>query len=282
MTDFLHKWLSSIQNGGSSNTGGHSVVPGSFRINGSSVEVLHSPDQFFSTLRDAVSASQSRVSLAALYIGHGQLEQELLSTIRDKLQEKTVFTKQSAGTSGDDATASASSDFELNVLVDYSRALRRLPPAARTGKQLQKRKDDDDDDAGTAGLDAEVAQQLGGASLLWEYIFGDERRLQGKGDVDDGLLGGSPTSASREGVHTARCSGGGGVAAQIALFQHPILSASPLLQRLPGVLRESMAVQHIKAYVVDDTVRCVAWVVFWKSLFVPVLARTHARTHVRL
>ena len=101
--EFLAEWLNATAGEGISK-------PPIFPADGDNIEVLATPKQFFETLCDEISVSRSRISLAALYIGPGELERKMLSTIRSKVQEQL-----SLGTR-----------FDVSILVDHSRALRPL------------------------------------------------------------------------------------------------------------------------------------------------------------
>ena len=227
--EFLRGWYDRIVDTAVARAPGPAVFP----ANGNDVDILESPAQFFETLCTEIGRCQSRVSLAALDIGHGELERRLLSTIRAKLQERVALNRALArhqinhNAAAAAAAAAAAGAFQLNMLVDYNRALRSFP-----------QKKSAEHDAGAIMPAADINQRLGQASLLWQHVFGD-------GLADDVANANTPYGDEAAPI----------IAAQIALFRHPKFDESPLLERVPGSLRETIAVQHVKAYVIDDTVR---------------------------
>ncbi|XP_077407774.1 CDP-diacylglycerol--glycerol-3-phosphate 3-phosphatidyltransferase, mitochondrial isoform X2 [Vanacampus margaritifer] len=81
-----------------------------FRVNGSRVHVLASPDQFYQTLKARVRTAKRRVVLASLYLGTGQLEQDLV----DCMQEALESSREN----------SHAPDLKVSVLLDYTRGSR--------------------------------------------------------------------------------------------------------------------------------------------------------------
>uniref|UniRef100_A0A914VQ02 CDP-diacylglycerol--glycerol-3-phosphate 3-phosphatidyltransferase n=1 Tax=Plectus sambesii TaxID=2011161 RepID=A0A914VQ02_9BILA len=79
----------------------------------SSVEILHTPEEFFLKLKELIKSSQKRIILSALYLGTGSLEQELVDCIRHALETT-------------DAT------FRVRVLFDYTRGTRGIQQASST------------------------------------------------------------------------------------------------------------------------------------------------------
>ncbi|KAI9714827.1 MAG: CDP-diacylglycerol--glycerol-3-phosphate 3-phosphatidyltransferase [Bogoriella megaspora] len=57
----------------------------SFKVHANQIAVLRSPDEFYETLKAKIRNAKSRIYLSTLYVG--KTEHELLSTIRDALQE---------------------------------------------------------------------------------------------------------------------------------------------------------------------------------------------------
>jgi len=207
---FLECWSDAIRT--SSNRNGHQSQPKSAAVcvSGDSIEVLSTPSEFYETLCEEIEKSQKRISLASLYIGHAELEQKLLRTLRRKLQQQS---------NNVDLTDGHGSQFHLHILVDFARALRRLPQ--------NNGHDRDPDSSEHARPDG--VKQLGQASILWEHVFGH--------------------------MNTADENQGNTVSAQVSLFRHPKFDTAAVLDRIPGSLKETVAVQHIKAYCFDDTVR---------------------------
>ncbi|KAG7227713.1 hypothetical protein INR49_029475 [Caranx melampygus] len=48
-----------------------------FRVPGTSIHILTSPDQFYQAMKARIKTAKRRVVMASLYLGTGQLEQEL-------------------------------------------------------------------------------------------------------------------------------------------------------------------------------------------------------------
>ncbi|KAM9774176.1 CDP-diacylglycerol--glycerol-3-phosphate 3-phosphatidyltransferase, mitochondrial isoform X1 [Syngnathus typhle] len=81
-----------------------------FRVNGARVHVLTSPDQFYQTLKARVRTAKRRVVLASLYLGTGQLEQDLVDCMQEAL-ENSQENKHAP-------------DLKVSVLLDYTRGSR--------------------------------------------------------------------------------------------------------------------------------------------------------------
>jgi phosphatidylserine/phosphatidylglycerophosphate/cardiolipin synthase-like enzyme len=223
--EFLDVWLdrlaSDVEGDGGTTRQPPPVV---FSLSGDDVHVLDTPRAFYDTLCAEIAGAERRVSLASLYIGHGDLERQLLTTVRRKLEETHLRAGRAA--------------FDLTVVVDYTRALRRFPPHAAAASATEQ----------LAAPPHEVVKRLGQASVLWQHVFG--------GGLADRLVAGpNRDDADVERAHT--------ITAQIGLFKHPKFASSWLSERIPGFFRETVAVQHVKAYVVDDMVRCarMGWLV---------------------
>ena len=208
---FLDRWYSRLSR--AADKEGNGFTPAVFPVQGDDVEVLESPTQFYNTLCDEIRQSQQRVSLAALYIGDGALEQQLLSTLRDTLHRH----------SHPDTSAQGQKTFRLNILVDYARAIRGI------------RSDIADNSHSSSSPPQQCVDELGQASRIWWEIFGNNPSV---------LATNRPGNATQ-----------GRSSARISLFRHPKFDESRVLDKVPGVLRETVAVQHIKAYVIDNTVR---------------------------
>ncbi|CAJ1080015.1 CDP-diacylglycerol--glycerol-3-phosphate 3-phosphatidyltransferase%2C mitochondrial [Xyrichtys novacula] len=81
-----------------------------FRVPGTHIHILSSPDQFYQTMKARIKTAKRRVVMASLYLGTGQLEQELVDCMEEALQR-----------SQDD---SVSPDLKVSVLLDYTRGSR--------------------------------------------------------------------------------------------------------------------------------------------------------------
>lgn len=77
-----------------------------FRVPGARVHILTSPDQFYQAMKARIRTAQRRVVMASLYLGTGQLEQELVDCMEEALQR------------------SQGGDLKVSVLLDYSRGSR--------------------------------------------------------------------------------------------------------------------------------------------------------------
>ncbi|XP_070846359.1 CDP-diacylglycerol--glycerol-3-phosphate 3-phosphatidyltransferase, mitochondrial isoform X2 [Chaetodon trifascialis] len=81
-----------------------------FRVPGAHIHVLTSPDQFYQAMKARIKTAKRRVVMASLYLGTGQLEQELVDCMEEALQ-------RSQGNSRD-------SDLKVSILLDYTRGSR--------------------------------------------------------------------------------------------------------------------------------------------------------------
>ncbi|TSK14780.1 CDP-diacylglycerol--glycerol-3-phosphate 3-phosphatidyltransferase, mitochondrial [Bagarius yarrelli] len=79
-----------------------------FRVPGGRIHILHSPDEFYQTMKARFKTVRSRVVIASLYLGTGPLEQDLVNCIKEAL-----------GRSQQEAT-----DLKVSVLLDYTRGSR--------------------------------------------------------------------------------------------------------------------------------------------------------------
>ncbi|XP_076616883.1 CDP-diacylglycerol--glycerol-3-phosphate 3-phosphatidyltransferase, mitochondrial isoform X3 [Chaetodon auriga] len=81
-----------------------------FRVPGAHIHILTSPDQFYQAMKARIKTAKRRVVMASLYLGTGQLEQELVDCMEEALQ-------RSQGNSRDP-------DLKVSILLDYTRGSR--------------------------------------------------------------------------------------------------------------------------------------------------------------
>ncbi|KAM9831203.1 CDP-diacylglycerol--glycerol-3-phosphate 3-phosphatidyltransferase, mitochondrial [Neosynchiropus ocellatus] len=81
-----------------------------FRVPGTHVHILTSPDEFYQAMKARIRTARRRVVLASLYLGTGRLEQELVDCMQDAL-----LRSQEEG---------ASPNLKVSVLLDYTRGSR--------------------------------------------------------------------------------------------------------------------------------------------------------------
>lgn len=81
-----------------------------FRVHASQIKVLREPVQFFETLKSRARSAKSRIVLASLYLGNGELEQELVDCLYEA-SEKSKF-------------SSVQPTLQVRVLLDYTRGSR--------------------------------------------------------------------------------------------------------------------------------------------------------------
>lgn len=81
-----------------------------FRVPGTHIHILTSPDQFYQAMKARIKTAKRRVVMASLYLGTGQLEQELVDCMEDALQRSQ--------------DNSDSPDLKVSVLLDYTRGSR--------------------------------------------------------------------------------------------------------------------------------------------------------------
>ena len=79
-----------------------------FKIHGDNVKILQSPGDFYTELITNIQQSQRRVVLSALYLGTGDLEQQLVTCLDEKLLQCKAEGK----------------NFTVDVLLDYCRGSR--------------------------------------------------------------------------------------------------------------------------------------------------------------
>ncbi|CAL9699267.1 unnamed protein product [Knipowitschia caucasica] len=85
------------------------LVP-AFRVPGTRIHILHSPDQFYQTMKARIRTAQRRVVMASLYLGTGHLEQELVDCMEEALER----------------SEENGSRLKVSVLLDYTRGSRGL------------------------------------------------------------------------------------------------------------------------------------------------------------
>ncbi|XP_053197653.1 CDP-diacylglycerol--glycerol-3-phosphate 3-phosphatidyltransferase, mitochondrial [Scomber japonicus] len=79
-----------------------------FRVPGTHIHILTSPDQFYQTMKARIKTAKRRVVLASLYLGTGQLEQDLVDCMEEALQH----------------SQENNPDLKVSVLLDYTRGSR--------------------------------------------------------------------------------------------------------------------------------------------------------------
>uniref|UniRef100_A0AAQ6IE12 CDP-diacylglycerol--glycerol-3-phosphate 3-phosphatidyltransferase n=1 Tax=Anabas testudineus TaxID=64144 RepID=A0AAQ6IE12_ANATE len=81
-----------------------------FRVPGSHIHILTSPDQFYQAMKARIKTAKRRIVMASLYLGTGQLEQELVDCMKEALQRSQ--------------DSSNAPDLKVSVLLDYTRGSR--------------------------------------------------------------------------------------------------------------------------------------------------------------
>ncbi|XP_058476192.1 CDP-diacylglycerol--glycerol-3-phosphate 3-phosphatidyltransferase, mitochondrial isoform X1 [Solea solea] len=81
-----------------------------FRVPGTHIHILTSPDQFYQAMKDRIQTAKRRVVMASLYLGTGQLEQELVDCMEDALQRSQDHSR--------------SPDLKVSILLDFTRGSR--------------------------------------------------------------------------------------------------------------------------------------------------------------
>ncbi|XP_044033773.1 CDP-diacylglycerol--glycerol-3-phosphate 3-phosphatidyltransferase, mitochondrial [Siniperca chuatsi] len=79
-----------------------------FRVPGTHIHILTSPDQFYQAMKARIKTAKTRVVMASLYLGTGQLEQELVDCMEEALQR----------------SQENSPDLKVSILLDYTRGSR--------------------------------------------------------------------------------------------------------------------------------------------------------------
>ncbi|OUC48682.1 hypothetical protein D917_06025, partial [Trichinella nativa] len=75
-----------------------------FKICGNNVKIIESPAQFYEQLIVLVSQSRYRVTLCSLYIGTGEMERDLIASLRKAMN--------------------ANESLKVDILLDFNRARR--------------------------------------------------------------------------------------------------------------------------------------------------------------
>uniref|UniRef100_A0A8R1E7W2 CDP-diacylglycerol--glycerol-3-phosphate 3-phosphatidyltransferase n=1 Tax=Caenorhabditis japonica TaxID=281687 RepID=A0A8R1E7W2_CAEJA len=73
-------------------------------IDGANIEILNTPTDFYEKLLELTLAAEHRITLSSLYLGEGDLEKKLVSTIGERLDRGKI---------------------DVTVLLDYLRGTRR-------------------------------------------------------------------------------------------------------------------------------------------------------------
>ncbi|XP_032359080.1 CDP-diacylglycerol--glycerol-3-phosphate 3-phosphatidyltransferase, mitochondrial [Etheostoma spectabile] len=81
-----------------------------FRVPGTHIHILTSPDQFYQTMKARIKTAKRRVVMASLYLGTGQMEQELVDCMEEALQRSQEN--------------SDAPDLKVSMLLDYTRGSR--------------------------------------------------------------------------------------------------------------------------------------------------------------
>ncbi|XP_076007636.1 CDP-diacylglycerol--glycerol-3-phosphate 3-phosphatidyltransferase, mitochondrial isoform X2 [Genypterus blacodes] len=79
-----------------------------FRVPGTHIHILTSPEQFYQTMKARIKTAKRRVVMASLYLGTGPLEQDLVDCIEEALQR----------------SQDNSRDIKVSILLDYTRGSR--------------------------------------------------------------------------------------------------------------------------------------------------------------
>ncbi|KAM7381365.1 hypothetical protein PAMA_012283 [Pampus argenteus] len=79
-----------------------------FRVPGTRIHILTSPDQFYQAMKARIRTAKRRVVLASLYLGTGQLEQDLVDCMEEALQH----------------SQENNPELKVSVLLDYTRGSR--------------------------------------------------------------------------------------------------------------------------------------------------------------
>ncbi|XP_014215007.1 CDP-diacylglycerol--glycerol-3-phosphate 3-phosphatidyltransferase, mitochondrial [Copidosoma floridanum] len=82
----------------------YKVAP-AFPVKGSKVRIIHEPRDFYSTLLEKCKTARSRITIASLYLGTGQMEAELVKGMKEAIE-------------------SNGGNLQVNILLDYMRGSR--------------------------------------------------------------------------------------------------------------------------------------------------------------
>ncbi|XP_030631606.1 CDP-diacylglycerol--glycerol-3-phosphate 3-phosphatidyltransferase, mitochondrial [Chanos chanos] len=80
-----------------------------FRVPGSHIHILRSPDEFYQVMKARIKTAKRRVVMASLYLGTGPLEQDLVDCMEEALER---------------SQAQKTPDLRVSVLLDYTRGSR--------------------------------------------------------------------------------------------------------------------------------------------------------------
>ncbi|RVE59812.1 hypothetical protein OJAV_G00192210 [Oryzias javanicus] len=81
-----------------------------FRVPGTHIQILTSPEQFYQAMKARIKTAQKRVVMASLYLGTGRMEQELVDCIEEALERSEKSTH--------------SPGLKVSILLDYTRGSR--------------------------------------------------------------------------------------------------------------------------------------------------------------
>ncbi|XP_046579098.1 CDP-diacylglycerol--glycerol-3-phosphate 3-phosphatidyltransferase, mitochondrial-like isoform X1 [Haliotis rubra] len=88
-----------------------------YRVKGDQVLVITEPTQFYEVLKIKARKATSRITIASLYLGTGQLEHDLVACIREACEN---------------ARKVGNSAMKVNILLDYTRGSRGTTVSSRT------------------------------------------------------------------------------------------------------------------------------------------------------
>uniref|UniRef100_A0A8C8G709 CDP-diacylglycerol--glycerol-3-phosphate 3-phosphatidyltransferase n=1 Tax=Oncorhynchus tshawytscha TaxID=74940 RepID=A0A8C8G709_ONCTS len=80
-----------------------------FRVAGTHIHILTSPDQFYQAMKARIKTAKRRVVMASLYLGTGPLEQDLVDCMQEALQRSQEVDN---------------SDLHVSILLDFTRGSR--------------------------------------------------------------------------------------------------------------------------------------------------------------
>jgi len=98
-------------------------LPG-FRVHGSQIKIIQEPEQFYQELINKISSSKSRIVMAALYLGTGKMEKNLVQRIGESLDREQ--------------------DLRVKILLDWCRGT-RLVDSESSASVLAPLKSQDDE-----------------------------------------------------------------------------------------------------------------------------------------
>lgn len=113
----------------------------SYSVKAENITALKSPSEFYRTLLDRCRAAKHRIVIASLYLGIGNLEQELVNTIKDAMDNRRklsvrVLLDANRGSRGKISSRTMlmpilnpSFDCRVGVFVPYPKIKRSSPVA---------------------------------------------------------------------------------------------------------------------------------------------------------